>query len=85
MMRGIRFCGCGCGCQSEYSFSCFGGKTYTKGWRVRSPMRPEEDEGRNVPERPEESKKEQGSQQKRAVNRRDQELGPVDHRPGCPT
>ena len=47
-MGGI--CFCGCECQSENPFVCFGSKLTTKGLRARSQTRPEEDEGRKVPE-----------------------------------
>ena len=68
-MGGICFCGFGCGCQSEDPLCLLWRETHAKGLRVRFPTRPEEDEGRKVPERTEEKSIEQGSQQKRAVKR----------------
>ena len=63
----IRFCGCGC--QSEDSFVCFWRETHTKGLQARSPTRPEEDEGRKVPELKRSQSTGESSQEKVAVKR----------------
>ena len=64
---------CGWGCKwvpVRGSLCLFWCETHTKGLRTRSPMRPEEDKGRKVPERKvPENRTEQGSRQNKAVDR----------------
>ena len=79
-MLGIRFCGCGC-LPVRGPLCLFWREPPTKSVHVRLPTKPEEDEGRAVPERAEET-----NQQNRVVSRREQSievegsrlLGPVD-------
>ena len=83
MTRGVAFVSVGVDkCQSEDS-CLFWRETHAKGLRARSPTRPEEDEGRKVPELNRRNQsRDQGSRQTRVVGRREQELGPVDSEAG---
>ena len=67
MMGGIRVCGC---VGASQRIPLFWHETHTKGFRARFPTRPEEYEGRKVPERTEET-----SGQKEAVRRTGQSAG----------
>ena len=70
-MGGIRFCGCGY--QSENPLTVLG-QNHSKDLCARSPTRPEENEGRKVPEKREGGSQQKGaeedSRQERAVKRR---------------
>ena len=68
-MLDIRLCGCGC-VPVRGPLCLFWRETHTKGLCVRLPTKPEEDEGRKVPQTTEVSRTnqstEKGSQQERA-------------------